>query len=123
MPYTLKEIRDNIQLHKDNPSYCTFDVLTELEGGRKWLSIPYDLYFEWTSKDNEKLSNYISKPEFFDYHKVIEDLLELGFDFEKSLLKYITACYKETVFKKLPGYNPDNLFDSDYNDDDDDDIF
>jgi len=122
MTYTLKEIRDNIQLDRDNPSYCTFDVLTELDGESKWLSIPYDLYFEWASSDNENLSKYINKPEFFDYHKVIEDLLELGFDFKTSLLKYITSCYRASVFKKLPGYNPDNFFELG-DDEDEDEIF
>lgn len=122
MPYELKEIRDNIELDKDSPSYCTFDVLTELEGEKKWLSIPYDLYFDWASKYNESLAKYINKPEFSDYHKVIEDLLELEFDFKTSLLEYITDCYKERVFKKLPGYNPDKLFGFD-DDEDDDEIF
>lgn len=120
MAYTIKELRDNIELGEDNPSFCTFDVLTELDGERKWLSIPYDLYFDWASQKNDSLAKYINKPEFKNHHDIISDLIELGFDFEESMSNYIENFYTHSVFKKLPTYNPDKFYD--FLEDDDDEF-
>lgn len=122
MAYTIKELRDNIELEEDNPSFCTFDVLTELEGESKWLSIPYDLYFDWASQNNDSLAKYINKPEFKNHHDIISDLIELGFSFEESMLNYIENFYTRSVFKKLPTYDPDKFFGF-MEEDDDDEIF
>lgn len=118
MAYKLIEIRENSNLEQNSPSYYTFDVLTELDGEMKWLSIPYELYFQWVEENNENLYNYIKKINFKNDIQIIKDLEELGFNFGESLLGYITKFYSESIFKKLPTYDPDKLFDHNFFEDD-----
>jgi hypothetical protein len=110
MTYIIKELRDNVDLDIKNPSFGTFDVLVHLDDNTKWLSIPYELYFEWSSKNNEKLMNYINQPKFTNFHQVIRDLKDLEYDFEKYLLQYIEKFFSPQIFKNLPSYNPDSIF-------------
>jgi hypothetical protein len=121
--YKLIEIRENSNLEQNNPSYCTFDVLTELDGMMKWLSIPYELYFQRVEENNKNLYNYIKKINFNNDIQRIKDLEELGFNFGESLLEYITKFYSENVFKNLPTYDPDKLFDHNFFEEDDEDEF
>lgn len=118
MSYNLIEIRENSSLENSNPSCYTFDVLTELDGERKWLSIPYELYFKWVEQSNKKLDDYIKKINFENDVQIIKELEELGFNFAESLLVYITQFYSPNVFKKLPNYDPDKF--QDFFEDDDD---
>jgi hypothetical protein len=118
MPYILEEIRYNLELENSHPSFFTFDVLTNLDGDKRWLSVPYELYFEWVMKENESLGKYINQPKFKNLRQVIKDLIDLEFDFNESITKYIHAFYTYKIFKSLPTYNPDKFFEQD----DDDDI-
>lgn len=111
MPYKIIEIRDNSNLDRDNPSFYTFDVLTELDGERKWLSIPYELYFQWIEKTDAKLTGYIKKINLKNEVEIIKNLVELELDFKETMISYIQTLYSEIVFKKLPTYNPDKFFD------------
>lgn len=122
MAYQLIEIRENSNLEHDNPSCYTFDVLTELDGERKWLSIPYELYFQWVEQSNKKLDDYIKKINFDNDVQIIKELEELGFNFAASLSEYIHSLYSESVFKKLPNYDPDKFFDHDFFEDDEDEF-
>jgi hypothetical protein len=122
MAYQLIEIRENSNLEDDNPSCYTFDVLTELDGERKWLSIPYELYFQWVEQSNKKLDGYIKKINFNNDVQIIKDLEELGFNFALSLSEYIHQFYSESIFKKLPNYDPDKFFDYDFFEDDEDEF-
>lgn len=116
MSYKILEFRDNSQLKEEHVSFYTFDVLTELEGEKKWLSIPYDLYFDWIKENNKNLQSYIENNKFKNLIHIIIDLKELDFDFKKSLLDYISFFYSKSIFKKLPEYDVDNLFDLFLND-------
>lgn len=111
MIYKISEFRTNTYLEKSHPSFYTFDVLTELiaEGEEKWLSIPYEMYFEWVLINNEKLTEYIKKREFHHHLELIKDLEEIGFNFEKSVAEYIHKYYPPQIFIMLPYYFPDEL--------------
>lgn len=123
MNYKIKELRSNTELNYNDPSFCTFDVLTELDGESKWLSIPYELYFEWSSQNNSGLAKYINKPEFKTHKDIILDLNELGFDFKESMLDYINNFYSKNIFEKLPTYDPDKFYGLLEDEDNDDEIF
>jgi hypothetical protein len=109
MAYRLIEVRENSNLEHDNPSCYTFDVLTDLEGERKWLSIPYELYLKWVEQNKKKLDNYIKKNKFNNEIQIIKDLEGLGFNFSESLSEYIHQFYSENIFRKLPTYDPDKF--------------
>ena len=49
----------------------------------------------------------LAKREFLHHIHLINDLEEIGFKFEESLLEYINKYYPEKVFVMLPYYHPD----------------
>ena len=109
MTYKILEIRTNTGLEKSHPSFYTFDILTNLnsENEEKWLSVPYEMNFEWLFQNNDKITKYIAKREFLHHIHLINDLEEIGFKFEESLLEYINKYYPEKIFIMLPYYHPD----------------
>jgi hypothetical protein len=111
MIYKILELRKNIDLNKNHPSFYTFDVLVTLikENEEKWLSVPYEMYFEWVLKNNKKLSKYIEKREFAHHLHLLSDLDEIGFKFEESLMEYINIYYPENIYLMLPCYYPDEF--------------
>jgi len=109
MTYTLKEIRDNIGIDKNHPSFSTFDVLAETNGIKKWLSIPHELYFPWALKESKQLCNYIEKHNFKTWEDAIEDLNSLDYDWNKNMSRYVDKYYPKRLFDILPEYSPDKL--------------
>ena len=121
MGYTIKELRDNIGIDKDHPSFATFDVLTEYKGDTRWLSVPHELYFPWALMDSQTLQDYIEKRNFKNWEDAIKDLTELEYDWLTQMTKYIEKYYPKKEYEILPRYNPDKL-NGQLEFDDDDDI-
>ena len=119
MSYILKEIRDNVGIEQNHPSFSTFDILAERDGITKWLSIPHELYFPWALKESKQLELYIEKHNFKDWEEAIEDLNSLEYDWNKNMSRYVERYYPKRLFDILPEYFPDK-FDNQFNDLDDD---
>lgn len=123
--YIIKEIRDNVGISKDNPSFSTFDLLVDLNGVVKWISVPHEIYFPWAIKDSEKLEKYLEKNNFDNFEQAISDLTSLDYDWNKQLTRYIDKCYPKKLFNILPEYFPDGTKDNkkdkfDFDEDDED---
>lgn len=117
MGYKVKEIRDNVGISKDHSSFSTFDVLTELDGNSKWISVPHELYFPWALMDSKKLQEYMDKKDFKNWEEAIKDLTELDYDWTAQMTRYIERNYAKRQFPALPYFNPDKE-DGDHEDED-----
>lgn len=120
--YTVIEIRNNIDLKREHKIFATFDILAQLDGTKKWISIHYDTFFTWALLDSESLQRYIDGKNFPSWKEVIIDLTELDYDWNKQMERYMDSYYSKKLFLVLPEYNADNLnpFISFDGDDDDD---
>lgn len=118
MEYKIKEIKDNTKVDRDNPSYCTFDVLVEYDGKTKWISVQHTDYFVWAMLDSKSLESYIENKNFKNWDDTIEDLSELNYDWDKEMIRYLEKFYPKRVFMILPEYDADSFDIFDFDEDD-----
>lgn len=103
------EIRDNVHLINDvnHPSFGTMDVQCTNGLDIKWISIPYELLFEFICNSDQELKSYFDK--FHTFEPFIEHLYDIGYDLDDQIYKYIESSINDFIFTQLPTYNPDYL--------------
>ena len=116
--YKIKELKNNIDVDIKHPSSSTFDILTEYNSNLRWLSVPHELYFQWALLNSKPLELYIESKNFLNWEAAINDLIELNYDWNTEMGKYLDEKYKKKHFLLLPEYSPDS-FEDDFDDDDD----
>ena len=118
--YVIKEIRDNVDVKPNHPSFGTFDVLAEYNGVVKWVSVHHEEYFPWAIEDSANLQAYIAKKKFKTWEDAVKDLSELDYNWFAQMTRYVEEFYKKDTFLALPQYNL-NPFADDFDDFDEDD--
>jgi len=101
--YKILELFENTDVTHHHPSFGTFDVKVELidTGLVKWVSIPHELFFEYIKNCNPTLYQYVDSNNFVTWEDTIDDLYELGYEFEPDLLKYLEVNYSKFIFESM----------------------
>ena len=113
--YKILILRENTDVTLQHPSFGTFDVKVELidTGLSKWVSIPHELFFDYIKNCNPSLYDYVESNNFVTWEDAIDDLYELGYEFETDLLKYFKVNYPKFIFETMADYNPDYFITND----------
>jgi hypothetical protein len=101
------EFRDNINLTDNHPSFGTLDVLCTSGLNDKWISVPYELLFDFIFTTDPALKSYSDK--FETYELFIDHLYDINYNFNDQVVRYIDSTLNDYIFDELPTYNPDYL--------------